>query len=89
MHILLPICGKFTRARIAHQIFLIKIRMNGGERNMKMCTPCFAYREMSVRVLTFFECAPNTIFYLRFSSVFYDVSFVYFQSSVIINIKKI
>jgi hypothetical protein len=24
MHLLLPICGKFTRALLAHQIFLLK-----------------------------------------------------------------
>jgi hypothetical protein len=25
MHLLLPICGKFTRAQIAHQIFMFQL----------------------------------------------------------------
>jgi hypothetical protein len=28
MHILLPICGKFTRAQIAYQIFIINFQVN-------------------------------------------------------------
>jgi hypothetical protein len=40
MHFLLPICGKFTRAQLAHQIFFRKLMLLGHTHELKTIEKC-------------------------------------------------
>jgi hypothetical protein len=64
MHFLLPICGKFTRAQLAHQIFLILLRHSDWENKIPQVvlqkTPGMGLRsqtcQMPIKTLHSSEC---------------------------------